>query len=1068
MTPQSETDPALIILPDQVSGWDERRGDLDAGAHKWPGVVATVFVLLFAFLLASFPVRNHDIWGHLAAGRALVTGAREAGGSIDLLPSTGVSHESWLFDVTCYFIYYFAGPASLVVAKASAFAAIGYGVLRLSRLAADWWLALFCSGLAILAMATRLSLQPATIACGFLVLTLWFLFRRDYAHRGGRSASFRPWPLAVVLLIWVNVDRSFLIGLCVVALAWVGEVADELIVKNRRAADRTSPASRGILSRLAWLLVLIVSCLLNPAHARAFVTAADWIAGGAGAATDAGAARTPTSTFLTDYLSTAGRTPAGLAYFPLLAFGMIALAANVSKLCWKQVLPWLALALWSGWQVRGVPFFAVTAGPMLAWNLQETARRWMERSRGAGRAWLRLGRELARGALMVAALAALVCAWPGWLQAPPFERRAWELEPAPSLRRAAEELQRWHKEGLLATQARGLHLSRGAASVFAWFCPQDNGIQDDRLASEVLGVAHRGGRAGDAPPAHDWRQRFRTENINHVIVYDADRARLFTALDHFWSDSSQWPLLRLEGDLAIFGWRDPDDPRAADRFRGLELDFNRLAFHPADDRKAPAKRPEREPERRHWWEAFWKRLPPRSLDRDEASLYLLRVEALRRTAPLRHLETWETSHSAALVAGAGRWTFPAAALDAHNRLVLLRPEIPSQQSALKELPALDRLTPLIQKRFALSRDDAPPALLFLAIRAARRGIAANPSDAQAYLILGECYLALLHDTRERVWGARFGELSWLRQAQTSEALNEAIRLKPDMAQAHFDLARLFEEMGYLDLTLTHLRTYVKLVREARAAETGGAKADPTLLESHEQGVSQLAKVVAEREQKFTREAGKARVVDRAEAARQLKLGGKALDILTKSDVAAFGTPGVKMELDLLLRTGRANDALEWAVDQAGALGEADYRARRVYALAALGDYAAAEDECSAIGMGAQGEGSQRPKSMLAMLVGQNLLDDVVASWNVGHLLARAASRPELYHRILGEAQKMRDQANAVVLLGVLALEEGQVEAAALAFRYALALWKDETAAATGGGIDFAGRPVAQGYLRLLE
>src|SRR5438067_13778945 len=36
-------------------------------------------VLLFAFLLASFPIRNSDVWMHLAAGRLLAQGQYEFG-----------------------------------------------------------------------------------------------------------------------------------------------------------------------------------------------------------------------------------------------------------------------------------------------------------------------------------------------------------------------------------------------------------------------------------------------------------------------------------------------------------------------------------------------------------------------------------------------------------------------------------------------------------------------------------------------------------------------------------------------------------------------------------------------------------------------------------------------------------------------------------------------------------------------------------------------------------------------------------------------------------------------------
>jgi len=86
----------------------------------------------------------------------------------------------------------------------------------------------------------------------------------------------------------------------------------------------------------------------------------------------------------------------------------------------------------------------------------------------------------------------------------------------------------------------------------------------------------------------------------------------------------------VEGTVAIFGWRDAAIRTTADQatFRGWELDVNRLAFHPAGDKKAPRERPEREPEVRHWWDAFWKPVQSRPIDQDQATVHLIHAEAL--------------------------------------------------------------------------------------------------------------------------------------------------------------------------------------------------------------------------------------------------------------------------------------------------------------------------------------------------------------------------------------------------------------------------------------------------------
>src|SRR5205823_5326422 len=159
--------------------------------------------------------------------------------------------------------------------------------------------------------------------------------------------------------------------------------------------------------------------------------------------------------------------------------------------------------------------------------------------------------------------------------------------------------------------------------------------------------------------------------------------------------------------------------------------------------------------------------------------HLLHAEALGQTARYRHQAAWEGSHSAAILAAPGNWSAAGCFSDVSLRLVLVRPRLPGQDSGLDTLPALDRWILACQRGFIFQRDDTPPALLYLAVRSARRALAINPDAAQAHLVLGESYARMLRDTRERAWGRRLPELIELRRAQASAALNQAISLKPD-------------------------------------------------------------------------------------------------------------------------------------------------------------------------------------------------------------------------------------------------------------------------------------------------
>src|SRR5262249_2929812 len=153
----------------------------------------------------------------------------------------------------------------------------------------------------------------------------------------------------------------------------------------------------------------------------------------------------------------------------------------------------------------------VVAGPVLALNLWDLFSRRPLSERQEGTLWQRVvlaGRVLG----VVLSLAFLACAWPGWLQAPPFEPRRSAIATDASLERGAAAARRWHREGKLPDQARALHLSADTACAFAWFCPEEKGLLDPALAAGVLA-------APEAPA--DWARQMRAAGVSHVVVYSS-------------------------------------------------------------------------------------------------------------------------------------------------------------------------------------------------------------------------------------------------------------------------------------------------------------------------------------------------------------------------------------------------------------------------------------------------------------------------------------------------------------------------------------------------------------------
>jgi tetratricopeptide (TPR) repeat protein len=1025
-------------------------------------VFLTLLLAALAFLLGSFPARNSDVWMSLANGRFLTQGQYSRLTSTPLGNASQVS-RTWLYDLLCYGLYSTFGGMGLVVCKAGVAVALALLLLRSSPAGQAWFLSAVCTVLALLAMSSRLLLQPATISYFFLALAFWFLRERAEPSGDRRLSYLPPWPLLILFVVWVNMDPWFVLGLASVSLVGLGHALDGAHQGTAATEERPSTFSQ-LVRLLVSVSVLAMVCLLNPSvlaavHQRAWSHLFDfavppdlgWFGQSAMSATQL-TTKEVTSPFQWAYYTNLGLTPAGLAYFPLAGLSLLSFFLNLARWHWRRFLPWLGLAVVSALQVRTVPFFAVAAGPVLAWNLAEFFARRSE-SLGQESAWRRslvLGRILAIELILILPL----LAWPGWLQSPPYEPRRWAIEIPVSLENSAATTARWLDQGKLGPHPRGLHVSQETADTFAWFCPQENSLRVDQLESVQL---------SDPEAPDERRERLRIAGITYIVVHHPDRGHLLATLDRMFAEPEEWPLLYTEGDVSVFGWRDPAATATPDPYRQWQLDPNGLAFHPAENERAPRKPPDREPEAREWWEAFWKPAPPRPLERDAAFLHLSHAQALGRILPARHLEDWEASQSASLVGAAAGWSGPASVFDARMRLTLVRLIVPEQERTLEKLPSPDVLARTLRDRYLQQQDDVPPALLYLAVRAARRALAANPDDARAYLILGESYLRLLHGTRERVWSKQLPELRQLRYAQASAAFRQAVALKPDYAQAHFNLAALYRELGCLDLAIEHTRTHLQLLRDQGPPEGVDRESFREQVDFAQTDLDRLAEDVARRRDELATESAGLGVLGRAFLAYRKGLKGKALEELLKSDIAAFGDQGLRLELELLLQTGRARDVHAWTdAEHKAKLGESSYHMMRAQALAASGDYEAAEWECEVLAQSLQfldtGMGRAPIRQLMPLLVGQAVLD----------LNRHAFSEVEFRKRLLPLAQNLRREADVIVFRGLLALEEGEVDEARDAFREALRLWGDENAAATGSGLDFNGRSLAQGYLELLK
>ncbi|MBV9123594.1 MAG: hypothetical protein JO112_09570 [Planctomycetes bacterium] len=1054
-------------------------------------ILLVVLVLLLAFLLGSFPARQSAVYWHLAAGKLLAEGRYHFGVAPFTYPMEGVYwvNPHWFYDWLSYSVFRVLGGPGLVGLKTLVVVLLAGVLLRLSRAGTGWLVPALGTGMTLVALGPWLILGPTCWSYLFLASTLWLL---DRPHRGrepdqvGGPNAGRHWfktygPLLLLFGFWANLDSGFLLGLLTVGLYALGQWAQE---NSRRASEGRATVLPGETRSLGWVLAAgLAVCLVNPHHVHALLSPVQsvWASTmgerwpGLGVPGWVVAPVEPWS-----FPASPGRGPSGIMLYLLGGLGLVSFGLNFARWCGWRVLIWLAFFGMGFSQDRALPLFAVVAGPILALNVQEFALHHVGVARpkeGSKGRWLAIGRVAG-----FAALGGLVAAaWPGWLQGPPYGRPQWALEPDPALPAAAAQLAQWRRQGRISPGQFGFSLAPEAANAFAWFCPQEKGFLNSRglvpsqVAADYLALWEALEPEAGAPfpgpdiPRTDWREVLRRRHINHVVLYDPESGRLAWAFQHLRMNPKEWTLLYLNGHTAIFGWRDPDQAGAPNPYQDWHLDLDQLAFHPPPENKAPSAWPGREPRVPSWWEGFRKPRTLWALDRDEAALHLFSFAAFGRS--------YYQQHRALLAAGlAGRADFgaswPATLLEVGLGMAMLQTSANWPPSGQEEgATVVEQAARRLWRIELFHQEDGPPGLLLLAVRDARRALHTDPDDPLTYLLLGESYLRLAHDTRERVWFGKYRWLATLRRVQAVVALNQAARLRPDQVQVHADLAALYQEIGYLDLALEELQKYLQATRAAGPPPGETAEAFAQRLADLEKNVQQRQEQVTRLDSLFETQAAAAKVLERAQQAHRQGLAGKALQILLASDYSGFGPKGMELELYLLLTTGRVKEVREWmSPDQEDLLGEDAYQWLQIQLAAATGDYQLADHDLEewiarSVQVPELGQSTLTVRTVLAMGIGQAVLEGHSLGGDPYQLVQIPLKRQIFLNRLGNFAESFRREGDFLVLRGLLALEAGETSQAEAAFRQALARGSGPS---THEGLDFDGRPVAAQTLELLE
>jgi hypothetical protein len=1013
-----------------------------AGSPTGPGTGATLapteravwgqaLVMGLAFLLALTTARNSDIWAHLASGRAAVSGSRTV--------ETGFLPLSWLADVAMYFTYTTVGGPGLVFGKAFIIAGLaavmfGRGVSRRTILGVL---------LAILALSAWLPLNPVCLSYLFMALTVSALDRSPGAlPPGGLWYTLRShgW-LLVCYAVWANADLWCLLGVILVVACAVGRTLVRAVRK-----DSFDPVPWRILALVA------AGAAMSPLPWHASSVMREF----ANSLTNADLLASP---FRVGVLSAIidrrfeGAMPV-LAFWLLVAVGLWSFVTEAAGKkrggSGEWFLSWVGLLVAAAIDIRFAPFFVVVSGTMVARNFCIPRPSSDEEGHPiAGQTEPELNRFqiAARGlARFLTAAVLLAVAWAGWLQPAPAERRNWTVEPDPSLVRAAEEVGRWYATGALGADQQTVFYSREAEDVFAWFAPE---VFSATGSSEWgMGSVGRVRAAILSPdPGNDplVGGAHPDPRVGCLVLSDPNRVPFVVALRKLSGASDRWKLAHLRGRVAVF-------VRASAGLAPVHFSSRAFAATTADRTPAPSEPQLVEPPR--WSDPFVVPRPPRSMDRDEAVTYLLHEEFTR---DLR------------MVGGANRFLASLAA-----SVVAAPPHLPvewvlDQRVAILAMTANWVKNPL-EGRPPIRFGRFPGFLLltevtadhYLAVRAARRGVAASPRDPATYTTLGEAYLGLLSDPLEASWCADFPALRRLRQVQAATAFRQAVVLDPAFAAAHLGLARVYREQRFLDLTATEYQAAERSVRDAG-------------LQPEE--MAELTQAVTAGRQATEANAANMSVLDRARLAAEKGLPGLALETLLQSDVAAFGSPGIAMEMDLMLSVGRVGEARKWlAPEHRNGIGAMAYDWLQCQAAAASGDYAAATSVLRTQVVGPPSAGgllSAKEFWGLAEIVFKSLYVKEQTVPRMGaaprgltpaedSVVIKQQSLPRMVVGVVPSliggvnsygqkvAYEYQTRTETYVLLALLALEQGDTTACAAQLERVLTLWED----VDGAGILF--------------
>lgn len=691
---------------------------------SWPQWVKSVdatmavIVLIAAFMVASHVARNSDQWLHFAGGRALLNGTYSLG--TDPFSHVGegrtwVNH-SWLAGVAMVLLYN-GDPTGFVIVAVKAFlVALTFGIVLLIRRSGQTlWPWVLATAIAVVAAAPQTGLRPFVLSGLFLAVTLFVLLGRDW--KSGSRLNIAT--LGILFWVWASCDSWFILGPLAVAAVLLGEFVQKFL--GRPGTEEERIATVGQLA--AALAVGIVACSLTPHHVRVWQLPVELgFSLPANYQSDFETALISLSPLNEQYWKLAGRgwNANGLAFAALFAGGGLALALGYARVRAAHFLLWFAFAGLALFHVRLILPFAVVAVPVLGRALGGLVDRVPLGAADGPRAkMLLLLSGVGRIIALPFAIMFVAAAYPGWLHPPAghpsmAQRCAWGVEPEPGLRRTAELLGRWRESGRLPDDYRGLVVNFDLANHIAWFAPKEKVFANSRfgfhlpeleelIKSRRIFLNRQPGEPIENVEIANFREFSQKFDVSYVVysgmtltpVRPVDLLPLYQLTSY----AGGYALWHVDGRAVVLG--DMRSRRARpETFAALAFDPVRQAFHP--DLVTPLQQP---PDG----------MPKRTVEPTVLDPFVL---DLPKPPPLESLDATVWSDLATQTAESD---------------FFLKTQAWPQLAGIVGNREPARLAQLATYR----ADDVTTAYRFLALRAAFRAIAENPSYPDPYFVVAQ-------------------------------------------------------------------------------------------------------------------------------------------------------------------------------------------------------------------------------------------------------------------------------------------------------------------------------------------